>query len=269
MAMPLYDNVRPILEALPENHQAKPVSASLRGSIDISNLSFRYHEKAPLAINNVSIQVNPGEFIAIVGSSGSGKSTLLRLLLGFDAPETGTICYDRHDLAMVDPESIRRQIGTVLQNSQLFPGTIFSNIAGITEASLDDVYEAACLAGIGDDIDEMPMGMFTTISEGISTLSGGQRQRILIARALVSKPRILFFDEATSALDNKAQQMVSNSLENLNATRIVIAHRLSTVINADRIYMMEEGQVAESGTYKELLQLGGKFAELVKRQMIG
>ncbi len=268
LAMPLFDNVKVILEALPENFQAKPASASLHGAVDISNLSFRYHEKSPLALKNVSIHVNPGEFVAIVGPSGSGKSTLLRLLLGFESPETGTICYDRHDLSMVDPESIRRQVGTVLQTSQLFPGTIFSNIGGITDATLDDVYEVANLAGLGEDIDMMPMGMFTTISEGISTLSGGQRQRILIARALVTKPRILFLDEATSALDNTTQQMVSKSLEGLNATRIVIAHRLSTVINADKIFVMENGEIVESGTYPELQSNGGKFAELVKRQMI-
>jgi len=268
MAIPLFDNVRPILETLPENYQSKPLSAPLQGSIDMANLCFRYHEKAPLALCNVSIHINPGEFVAIVGPSGSGKSTLLRLLLGFEAPETGTISYDRHDLAMVDPESVRRQVGTVLQSSQLFPGTIFSNIAGITEATLDDVYEAAKLAGIGDDVEDMPMGMFTVISEGISTLSGGQRQRILIARALVTKPRILFFDEATSALDNTTQQMVSKSLENLNATRLVIAHRLSTVIHADRIFMMENGKIVESGTFTELQAQEGKFAELVKRQMI-
>jgi ABC-type bacteriocin/lantibiotic exporter with double-glycine peptidase domain len=268
MALPMLDNVKPILEALPENFQAKPASAPLKGAVDIANLSFRYNEKAPLALNNVTINVNPGEFVAIVGPSGSGKSTLLRLLLGFDAPETGTICYDRHDLSMVDPESIRRQVGTVLQTSQLFPGTIFSNIAGITDATLDDVYEVANMAGLGEDIDMMPMGMFTSISEGISTLSGGQRQRILIARALVTRPHILFLDEATSALDNKTQLTVSKSLEGLNATRIVIAHRLSTVINADKIFVMENGEIVESGTYSQLQSNGGKFAELVKRQMI-
>ncbi len=268
VAMPLFDNVKPILETLPENHQDKPSSTMLQGSVTISNLSFRYHEKSPLVLNNVSIHVNPGEFVAIVGPSGSGKSTLLRLLLGFEAPETGTICYDRQDITMIDPESIRRQVGSVLQTSQLFPGTIFSNIAGITAANPDDVYEAAYLAGLGEDIDSMPMGMFTAISEGISTLSGGQRQRILIARALVTKPRILFLDEATSALDNTTQHMVSKSLDSLNATRIVIAHRLSTVINADRIFVMENGQIVESGTFSQLQQQGGKFAELVRRQMI-
>ena len=267
-AIPFFDNVKPILNTLPENHQAKPSIATLQGQIDISSLSYRYYEKAPLVIKNISIHINPGEFIAIVGSSGSGKSTLMRLLLGFDIPETGTISFDRHDLAMVDPESVRRQIGTVLQNSQLYSGTIFSNIAGITDATLDDVYEAASMAGLGEDVDNMPMGMFTTISEGISTLSGGQRQRILIARALVSRPRILLLDEATSALDNTIQNMVSKSLDNLNATRVVIAHRLSTVINADRIFVMEKGEIVESGTYSQLQLQGGRFAELVKRQMI-
>jgi NHLM bacteriocin system ABC transporter ATP-binding protein len=268
LVIPLFDNVKPILEALPENFQAKPASATLQGEIDIANLSFRYHEKLPLVLKNVSIHVNPGEFVAIVGPSGSGKSTLLRLLLGFEAPETGTICYDRHDLSMVDAESIRRQVGTVLQTSQLSPGTIYSNIAGMTDTTLDDVYEVACMASLGEEIELMPMGMFTSISEGISTLSGGQRQRILIARALVTRPRILFLDEATSALDNKTQQVVGKSLEGLNASRVVIAHRLSTVINADQIFVMENGEIVESGTYAQLQDQGGKFAELVRRQMI-
>jgi ATP-binding cassette subfamily C protein len=268
LVIPLFDNVKPILEALPENFQAKPASPTLQGEIDIANLSFRYHEKLPLVLKNVSIHVNPGEFVAIVGPSGSGKSTLLRLLLGFEAPETGTICYDRHDLSMVDAESIRRQVGTVLQTSQLSPGTIYSNIAGMTDTTLDDVYEVACMASLGEEIELMPMGMFTSISEGISTLSGGQRQRILIARALVTRPRILFLDEATSALDNKTQQMVGKSLEGLNASRVVIAHRLSTVINADQIFVMENGEIVESGTYAQLQDQGGKFAELVRRQMI-
>ncbi len=269
LAIPLFDNVKPILETLPENYQAKPASASLQGTVDLSNLSFRYHEKSPLVLKNVSIHVDPGEFVAIVGPSGSGKSTLLRLLLGFETPETGTVCYDRHDISTVDLESIRRQIGTVLQTSQLFPGTIFSNIAGITEATLDDVYEVANLAGLSEDIEMMPMGMFTPISEGISTLSGGQRQRILIARALVTKPRILFLDEATSALDNKTQCVVTESLNNIQATRVVIAHRLSTISKADKIYVLDNGRIVEEGTYQELILGKGYFASLVERQMLG
>jgi ATP-binding cassette subfamily C protein len=138
----------------------------------------------------------------------------------------------------------------------------------MTDTTLDDVYEVACMASLGEEIELMPMGMFTSISEGISTLSGGQRQRILIARALVTRPRILFLDEATSALDNKTQQMVGKSLEGLNASRVVIAHRLSTVINADQIFVMENGEIVESGTYAQLQDQGGKFAELVRRQMI-
>ena len=269
LAIPLFDNVKPILETLPENYQSKPSSAQLQGAVDVSNLSFRYHEKLPLALKNVLIHVDPGEFVAIVGPSGSGKSTLLRLLLGFETPETGTVCYDRHDLSLVDPESIRRQVGTVLQTSQLFPGTIFSNIAGITDATLDDVYEVANLAGLGEDIEMMPMGMFTPISEGISTLSGGQRQRILIARALVTNPRILFLDEATSALDNKTQCIVTESLNNIQATRVVIAHRLSTISKADRIYVLDNGRIVEEGTYQDLILAKGHFASLVERQMIG
>nr|HPG57514.1 ATP-binding cassette domain-containing protein [Candidatus Wallbacteria bacterium] len=211
--------------------------------------------------------IKPGEFAAIVGPSGSGKSTLIRLLLGFDRPLSGAILYDGHDLSGVDVRAVRRQIGVVLQNGQLMSGTILSNITGSSMLTIDDAWDAARRAGLAEDIEMMPMGMHTMISEGASTISGGQKQRILIARALVKKPRVIIFDEATSALDNQTQAVVSESLENLHATRIVIAHRLSTIIKADRIFVVEAGRVVECGNYEELIKRGGLFKKMAERQI--
>ena len=213
------------------------------------------------------MKINAGEFVAIVGPSGCGKSTLFRLLLGFEQPEAGSIFYDAQDLKGLDLNSVRRQIGVVLQNSTLFRGDVFANIIGSKPLTLDDAWEAARLAGLDNDLRQMPMGMHTVITDGGGGLSGGQRQRLMIARAIVSKPRILLFDEATSALDNNTQAIVSRSLEGLKATRIVIAHRLSTVQNADRIYVFDEGNVVQSGTFTELIQQDGLFAALAKRQL--
>lgn len=268
MVVPLFESIRPILDAAPENTTIKPEVKNLSGEIEVANVSFRYQPDSPLVLKNVSIHILPGEFVAIVGSSGSGKSTLMRMLLGFDSPESGSVYYDRQDLSSFDPASVRRQAGTVLQQSQLIPGNIASNIIGMTNATLDDAWEAARNVGLDEDINQMPMGMLTVVTSGLSTISGGQRERIMIARAIVNKPRILFFDEATSALDNKTQQKVSESLEKLQATRVVIAHRLTTIMNADKIYLMENGKIEESGSYKELISKDGKFADLVKRQIV-
>ena len=268
MSIPLLESISPILEALPENASLKGEVQNLSGEIEVANVSFRYQPNGPLVLDNVSIQIQPGEFVAIVGASGSGKSTLLRLLLGFESPESGSVYYDRQDIATFDPASLRRQAGTVLQQTQLLAGNILTNIIGMTDSTFEDAWEAARNVGLDEDIRQMPMGMYTVVTGGVSTISGGQRQRIIIARAIVNKPRILFFDEATSALDNKTQQIVSESLEKLQATRVVIAHRLTTVQHADRIYLMEHGKIIESGTYSELIGLNGKFTELVKRQIV-
>ncbi|MBN1198527.1 MAG: NHLP bacteriocin export ABC transporter permease/ATPase subunit [Bacteroidales bacterium] len=267
-AIPMMESIRPILEATPENITLKPGIQDLTGDIEVVNVYFRYQPDSPLVLDNVSLHVRPGEFVAVVGASGSGKSTLLRLLLGFETPESGSVYYDRQDITSFDPSSVRRQAGTVLQQARLSTGNILTNITGMTNATFEDAWEAARAVGLDDDIRQMPMGMYTVITGGISTLSRGQRQRIMIARAIVNRPRILFFDEATSALDNKTQQIVSRSLEKLQATRVVIAHRLTTIQNADRIYVMDGGRIVETGTYTELLSMGGKFTDLVKRQMV-
>ena len=266
--IPMYERIKIILTTLPEANIVKTDPRELHGKIELNHIAFAYDVDGPLIINDLSLQIEPGSFVAIVGSSGAGKSTLLRLLLGFDKPRKGIIYFDEHELADLDIDLVRRQIGVVLQNSQLFPGDIFKNIIGSSSLTMDDAWEAARLVGLEQDVKEMPMGMYTFINEGGVGLSGGQKQRILIARAIVHKPKILFFDEATSALDNKAQAIVSESLEGLRATRIVIAHRLSTIINADKIFVLDEGKIIESGNYSELMSLDGKFASFAERQIV-
>ncbi|MFV2065572.1 MAG: NHLP bacteriocin export ABC transporter permease/ATPase subunit, partial [Pirellulales bacterium] len=266
--IPLFERAKPILEATPEFDRGKRNPGQLSGEIEVSHVSFRYHEDGPLILDDVSLQIRPGEYVAFVGPSGAGKSTVLRLLLGFETPIAGSIYYDREDLANVDQLAVRRQIGVVLQDGKLMPGDILSNITGSAPLTLEDAWEAARLSGLDEDIQQMPMGMYTFLSDGESTLSGGQRQRLMIARAIVKKPNLLFFDEATSALDNVTQAKVSQSLDNLKATRVVIAHRLSTVINADRIIVIDKGQLVQQGSYDELVEQKGLFSDLVKRQLL-
>ncbi|MEN1761418.1 NHLP bacteriocin export ABC transporter permease/ATPase subunit [Anoxynatronum sibiricum] len=265
---PMYKMIAPILEAMPEYDEAKGDVGVLTGEIEVSRVSFRYKEGAPLVLKDMSFKIQEGEYVALVGSSGSGKSTLFRVLLGFEKPETGQVYYNGKDLTKVDIRSVRKQLGVVLQNGQLMQGDIYTNIVGSNPSlTMEDAWDAARRAGMEEDIKAMPMGMHTVISEGASTLSGGQRQRLLIARAIVSRPRIIYFDEATSALDNRTQKIVSESLDQLSATRIVIAHRLSTIINCQRIIVMDQGEIAEQGTYEELMNMNGLFAQLAKRQL--
>ena len=252
---------------MPEVNDANKHPGDLTGAIEVNHLTFRYRADTPLILRDFSLAVKPGEFVAFVGPSGSGKSTLLRLLLGFEKPESGTIYYDGQDLAGVDIQAVRQQLGVVIQNARLASGTIFQAIVGSSPLTLDDAWEAAARARLDADIREMPMGMHTIVSEGGGNLSGGQRQRLLIARAMVKKPRIFLFDEATSALDNQTQAIVSRSLDAIQATRIVIAHRLSTIANADRIVVIEKGAVVQTGNYKELADQEGLFRELAKRQL--
>jgi NHLM bacteriocin system ABC transporter ATP-binding protein len=265
--VPLYEQARPILETLPEVDTAKADPGVLTGAIDLERVVFRYGGDGPPIVRDLTMRIRAGEFVAFVGPSGSGKSTLLRLLLGFERPESGAVYYDGRELAGLDAQAVRRQIGVVLQNGRLMSGDIFTNIMGSTPGSQEDAWEAARMAGFEEDIRAMPMGMHTVVSEGGGTLSGGQRQRLMIARAIVQRPRILFFDEATSALDNRTQAIVTESLDRLSATRIVIAHRLSTILHADRIFVIEAGRIVQSGSYDELIAQDGLFAELAKRQL--
>ena len=266
--VPLYERAKPILDALPEVSAAKTYPGELSGHIDVRHVDFRYRADTPLVLRDVSVKIPAGRFVAFVGPSGSGKSTLLRLLLGFESPESGSVYFDDQELTGLDVQAVRRQIGVVLQNGRLTAGSIFENIVGSAPLTMEDAVQAARLAGLEDDIGAMPMGMHTMVGEGGAGLSGGQRQRLMIARAIVRRPRIIFFDEATSALDNETQSIVSQSLESLQATRVVIAHRLSTIINADYIYVMEKGAVVQEGRYEDLIHREGPFAELARRQIV-
>lgn len=262
---PHIENLRPILKEIPENVGEKADAGILSGAIELNNVTFAYNEGHDV-LHDVSFKIAAGENVAIVGRSGCGKSTLVRLLLGFETPRKGSIYFDGQDLSELNLPSVRTQMGVVLQNGQLMQGDIFTNIIGTNALTQEDAWRAAAAAGIAQDIAMMPMGMQTVISEGSTNISGGQRQRILIARALVTKPSILIFDEATSALDNRTQAIVTKSLDSLNATRIIVAHRLSTIRNCDRILVMDAGRIVESGGFDELVAQGGIFANLVKRQ---
>ena len=241
----------------------------LSGNIEMSHVSFRYADNMPNILNDLSIRIKSGEYIAIVGETGCGKSTLVRILLGFEKPKKGAVYYDGKDISGLDLRSLRRHIGVVMQNGKLMMGSIFENITiSAPWLTLDDAWKAAETAGIADDIREMPMGMQTIISEGQGGISGGQKQRLLIARAIAPNPRILIFDEATSALDNLTQKKVTKALDSYKCTRLVIAHRLSTIQACDRILVLRGGRFIEDGTYDELIANQGFFAELVERQRL-
>ncbi|MDD2902806.1 MAG: NHLP bacteriocin export ABC transporter permease/ATPase subunit [Syntrophales bacterium] len=265
--IPLYQRAKPILQAVPEVDESKEEPPKLNGEIEAAHLSFRYSPESPMILDEVSFRVAPGEFVALVGPSGSGKSTLFRLLLGLEEPEMGSVYYDGLDLGGLDLQSVRQQNGEVLQEGKLLAGDILSNILTTSDLGEEEAWDAARKAGLEEDIENMPMGMHTFVCEGGGTFSGGQLQRLLIARAIVKKPRILLLDEATSALDNRTQSIVTKSLEELKTTRVVIAHRLSTIVHADRILVLDKGKLVQEGTYEELLNQEGLFAELAKRQI--
>ena len=266
---PILETVQPFFNTVPEISEGKEVITRLSGGIELTNVSFRYNENMPLILDNMSLKIRPGQYVAIVGKTGCGKSTLMRLLLGFEKPQKGAVYYDGSDIERIDLKSLRRRIGVVMQNGKLFSGDIYSNIViSAPWLTQSDAWDAAEKAGIAEDIRRMPMGMNTIISEGSGGISGGQRQRLMIARAIAPKPKILMLDEATSALDNLTQKRVSESLDSLKCTRIVIAHRLSTIKQCDRILVLDGGKITEDGTYDELIAQNGVFAELVERQRL-
>ena len=266
---PTMEMARPLLRTVPEAGKGRKVISRSAVNIDLYNVSFRYDESMPLLFDNMTLKIRPGQYIAIVGRTGCGKSTLIRLLLGFEKPQKGAIYYDNQDISNLDKRSLRRNIGVVLQNSKLMQGNIFSNITVAAPwLTLDDAWEAAELAGIADDIRAMPMGMHTLITEGTGGISGGQRQRLMIARAIAPKPKILIFDEATSAMDNITQKHITESLSKLKCTRIMVAHRLSSIRQCDRIIVLDEGKIIEDGNFDELVANGGFFAELIERQRL-
>ena len=265
---PAMDEVKAILEALPENSDDAGMPGDIEGEIEISSVTFGYDKEQEPVLKDFSLHVQPGEYIGIVGASGCGKSTLLKLLLGFEKPQIGKIYYDNQDIDGLDKRELRKKFGVVLQDGGLISGSIYENIT-ITApgVKMERVNETVRDVGLEDDIKGMPMGLHTVVSEEAGTISGGQRQRVLIARAIVGKPKVIFLDEATSALDNATQLQVVNTLERLNATKIVIAHRLSTVMNCDRIIVMDKGRIKEEGNYQELMEQKGLFYELAVRQI--
>ncbi len=263
----LWERAQPIFKTKPEVDRNKFHPGKLSGELRLEQVCFRYRQDSPLVLDRINLQVKAREFVALVGPSGSGKSTILRLLLGFETPASGTISYDGKDLSGLDIAAVRRQLGVVLQNGRIMSGSIWENIAGGAIVTQEEAWLALQMAGLADDIQAMPMGIHTIISEGGGNLSGGQRQRLFIARALVHKPQILLFDEATSALDNRTQAIVTESLSQLGVTRIVIAHRLSTIRHADRIYVLQSGKILQQGSFEELAAVEGLFADLMARQM--
>ena len=266
---PAFDRMKPILKTLPEQQEDVGMPGDLTGAVEMSNVTFAYDEDSPPVIKDLSLRIKAGEYIGIVGSSGCGKSTLLKLLLGFEKPQTGRIYYDGRDIDGIDKRELRKRFGVVLQNGGLITGSIHDNITITTpSATLEQVQQAVRDAGLEKDIADMPMGLHTILSEGDGSISGGQKQRILIARAIVGKPKLLFFDEATSALDNATQASVCESLDRLSATRIVIAHRLSTIIRCDRIFVMDAGQIVEEGNFEQLMAKKGLFYDLASRQIL-
>lgn len=266
---PTLDLIRPVMKEKPESSEGRKILTSLSGDIEVTNITFKYSENGPTILDDVSLSIKKGEYLAIVGKTGCGKSTLIRILLGFEKPQKGSVFYGGYDLSNLDLRSVRQKIGVVMQNGSLFPGDIFSNIIVTSPwKTMDDAWEAARIAGIDEDIKAMPMGMHTLISEGAGGISGGQKQRLMIARAIISKPQILIFDEATSALDNITQKHVSDSISSFNSTRIVVAHRLSTIKNCDRIVVFDKGKIVEEGNYEQLMNKKGQFYDLAIRQVV-
>jgi NHLM bacteriocin system ABC transporter ATP-binding protein len=266
--LPIYERFKPILNENEESAAGMTDPGPLSGYIELNSINFKYQGTDSYLIDQLSIKIKPGEYVALIGPSGAGKSTLFRLLLGFEVPDSGSIYYDNQDLATLDIKAVRRQFGVVLQNGQLEPETILKNIVGSSNLGIDDAWEAAKKAGIEKEIRKLPMGMHTVIPEGGGSFSGGQQQRLIIARALARNPKILLFDEATSALDNQSQQIITDTLDGLDVTRIVIAHRMSTIKHVDRVFVIDKGKIVQEGSIDELASTEGLFKELASRQKI-
>jgi ATP-binding cassette subfamily C protein len=264
---PLYERVEPILSAEEESDEGSEDPGEVFGEIQVHNVHFRYRPDLPLVLRGLTFEARPGQFVAVAGPSGAGKSSIIRLILGFEQAESGSVFLDGKDVKGLDKRAMRRNFGVVLQNGRVLSGSIFHNITAGANLTRDDAWEAARLAGLDKDIEAMPMGMDTYLGEGATTISGGQRQRLMIARAVIRRPRVIIFDEATSALDNETQAIVNEGLKTVNSTRIVIAHRLSSIVDADIIYAIDEGRVVEAGTYRELMAKNGFFASLARRQL--
>lgn len=264
--LPYWERSKILVQSETETPPENTTPIILKGNIALEHVSFRYAPDAPLVLEDISLFAHAGEMIAIVGPSGCGKSTIVRLLLGFENPEQGEILFDDRSIKDYDIRMIRKQIGTVLQSEGMLGGSIYDIIAGAKMLSVEAVQKAIRMAGLEEDLKAFPMGLNTIMSMGGNTVSGGQRQRLYLARALAASPKILILDEATSALDNTSQTLVEKNLTELNITRIVIAHRLSTTRNADRIYVMDKGKIIETGTYQELASTNGLFASMLKRQ---
>ncbi len=252
------------LEARPQKVQ----KVTLKGEVVLDRVFFRYSKEGAWTLQDINFVANPGEMVAIVGPSGCGKSSIVRLLLGFETPEEGEVLYDDADLRDLDMRQVRRQIGVVLQNAGILSGSLYDNIVGAGTYTAEEIERALKLSAFDKDLEKLPMGLNTVLPMGGSSFSGGQRQRLYLARALVSSPKILILDEATSALDNKTQEFVASNLDKIEVTRIVIAHRLSSIMYADRIYVMDQGKIEEVGTFQELAEKGGLFAEMLKRQKL-
>ena len=261
----------PVARVPPEttSDTRRAVAPPLDGRLEISQVTHRYEGAATDSLRGVDIAMDARQYVGIVGPSGSGKSTLLKLILGLEQPSSGAVYFDGMDARRLDPASVRRQIGYVGQDSRLSPSSILDNILDGRTAGMPEAWTAARLAGIAEDIEAMPMGMYTLVGEAGQNLSGGQRQRLMIARALLTRPRVLIFDEATSALDNRSQAIVQEGLGDLPVTRIVVAHRLSTVMGVDRVFVLDQGRVVEAGPPAELLRIDGAFAALARRQQLG
>ena len=267
--LPTLSKIDPILKAEPEVEESSKIVRWLSGNISVTNLRFRYHENMPYLFDGLNLTIKPGEYVALVGHSGCGKTTLMRLLLGFETPESGSVFYDQYGVFNVNKSSLRQHLGTCLQGGRLFCGTILDNVRiSNPYATEEEVWEALRIAAIDEDVRNMTGGLKHELDATGQGLSGGQRQRILIARAVLNKPAILFLDEATSALDNISQAKVIENLGKMDCTRVTIAHRLSTIKDCDRIIVLDNGRVAEEGSYDELMARGGIFTEIARRQIL-